>query len=205
MTVQRIYGLLGEHTDAKAEAVAGLVGKFSPDGDCDEVFYEWEAMDNKTTVAQKMAHHITMLDKPLWHLEYSLSVTLAGIGYGESIGDWRKPGGHLGWKNWINPKLLPRVKTITEALEIWLADGDAQGEVAKIVTALGERDAYHEKAWLASCLLHYLRTDGERTDEFVGQLETDWLPLAPEGFTMDELTDSLVTGDIGWYWPRPTD
>ena len=204
-TVERIYALLGEHTDAKAEAVAGLVGKFSEGGDCDDVFYEWEALPEKTTVAQKMAHHITMLDKPLWHLEYSLSVTLAGIGHGESIGDWRTAGGHLGWRNWINPKDLPRIKTIAAALEAWLGDGDAQGEVAEIVAALGERDAYREKAWLAGCLLHYLRTDGERSDEFVEQLETDWLPLAPEGFTMDDLTDSLVTGDIGWYWPRPTD
>ncbi|MHC4561394.1 MAG: M56 family metallopeptidase [Planctomycetota bacterium] len=204
-TVERIYALLGEHTDAKAEAVAGLAGKFSEGGDCDEKFYEYEAMEDKTTVAEKMAHHITMLDKPLWHLEYSLSVTLAGIGNGESIGDWRTPGGHLGWKNWINPKDLPRVKTIATALEVWLAGGEAEGDVAEIVTALGEQDAYREKVWLAGCLLHCLRVEGERADEFVAQLKTDWLPLGPEGFTMDDLTDSLVTGDIGWYWPRPTE
>jgi len=203
ITVQRIYGLLGEHTAAKAEAVSGLVGKFSPDGDCDEIFYEWEAMKDKVTVAQKMAHHITMLDKPLWHLEYSLSVTLAGIGRGESIGDWRTPGGHLGWKNWINPKDLPRVQMIIEALEAWLADGAPDSPIGDIVTGMGERDAYREKVWLAGCLLHYLRTDGERTDKFVEQLKADWLPLAPEGFTLDQLTDSLVTGDISWYWPRP--
>ena len=150
-----IYEWLGPVDEAKKEAVAGIIKKMEGK-ECGSAFFEWEKMEQPETIAQKLAHNITMLDSQLWHLKHDLAIALASIGQKRVLAPWHTPGSPLDWGA-ASPENIERLTILKQTLEQFLKSEGPSPETKEILNRLGTRDAYREKAWLAGCLDIYVQ------------------------------------------------
>jgi len=155
-TANEVYGYLGTRDDDKKAVVAITIEKLET-GDTERAV-KIELKPKPKTLEEALAHNISMCDTQCWTFEHNLKQLLTRIGKKTMSGGWKEPGGPIGWggPRAMNPEVKPRLAAVVKGLEVWLAGEPGDDATRKIVAALGKRDAYKEKVWLARCLHNYL-------------------------------------------------
>jgi hypothetical protein len=107
----------------------------------------WEPK-SPANLEEKLFHEVTRLDLGTWKIVPNIQTMIRNIGAKD-----RKQQLHC----WIgNPADIPALQLHVKALRDWLAGRNDEGDTRSLVAQLGRKDAYKEKEWLASVLLHLI-------------------------------------------------